>query len=73
MTRFSKCSAGAVVEHDLFQGDDQPAGVARLADLPQALQPCQHVAFGHAVADEDADLLVGGGRRCPRRAVLSSS
>ena len=31
--------AGAVVQDDLFQGYDQPAGIARLADLAQATQP----------------------------------
>jgi len=53
--------AGAVIEDDLFEGYDQAAGVARLADLAQLVEPRQPVALGHAVADEDADFLVGGG------------
>src|ERR1039458_3338996 len=53
--------AGAVVEHYLFEGHYQAAGITRLAGLSQATQPCLDIAFRHAVAYENADLLMGGG------------
>src|ERR1039458_9813932 len=53
--------AGAVVEHYLFEGHYQAAGITRLAGLSQATQPCLDIAFPHAVAYENADLLMGGG------------
>src|ERR1022692_1529625 len=55
--------ARTVVEHNLFQGHDQPTYIACPADLSQATEPRQHVAFRHAVTYKDADLLMGGGRR----------
>src|ERR1017187_6815252 len=52
--------AGAIVEHDLFQRYDQPTGIARRADLSQTTEQRQHVAFRHAVAYKNADLLMSG-------------
>src|ERR1017187_2198449 len=53
--------ARTVVQHDLLERNDQPADVTGLADLPEASQPRLDIAFRHAVAHEDADLLVGSG------------
>src|ERR1039458_6549104 len=61
--------AWAVVEHDLFQRYDQPTGITGLADLAQVIDPRHHVAFRHAVAYENADLLMGGGRRVLKHGV----
>ena len=36
---FQQVGAGAVVEDDLFEGHDQPAGISRLAGLAEAEQP----------------------------------
>src|SRR5690242_17724121 len=55
--------ARTVVEHDLLQRDYEAAGIARFADFAQAIEPFQHVALRHAVAYENADLLMGRGRR----------
>src|ERR1039457_2297151 len=54
--------ARVVVEHDLLQHHDQPADIARLAGLSQAIEPRLDIALRHAVAYEDADLLMGSGR-----------
>src|ERR1039458_7610484 len=61
--------AWAVVEHDLFQRYNQPTGITGLADLAQVIDPRHHVAFRHAVAYENADLLMGGGRRVLKHGV----
>src|ERR1035437_2051379 len=59
---FQQVSAGAIVEHDLLERQDQTADIPRRAGFPQAIEPRQHVAFRHAVAYENADLLMSSGR-----------
>ena len=53
--------ARTVVEHDLLQRHDQTADITRLAGRSQATEPRLDIAFRHAVAYEDADLLMGSG------------
>src|ERR1039457_65931 len=58
------CRAGfteGTQPRDLFEGQDEAADIACRAGFTEGTQPRLDVAFRHAVAREDADLLVGGG------------
>ena len=63
MTRFDHPLQGFLALCPLWLcGESSPPGIARLGGLPKRIQPRHHVAFRHAVAYVNADLLVR--RRC---------
>src|ERR1035437_1172778 len=52
--------AGAVVQNNLFESNDQAAGIASLANLVEGIKPALDISLRHAVTHEDADLFVFG-------------